>query len=248
MTNQGVPFSAYTRTVVIDPGVDIDGGTTVQPLPIYNRPVSAFGADRYLLTNNPDIQSTFTGVDVTAQVTKERLLRPGRRHGRAVGGLGEQPRLSATTRTTSPCSARCSRIPTPTRSRRRGSSPNGATRCTRAASINLPTTFVLAWRRATRTASTSRAWWWRPISTRAPIWCGRSATARRGSPSPARSTPGSRKGSCGPGYRIDALLDVFNLLNLVYEVEEVTVSGPTSRQTSAIQPPRSLHIGVRVSF
>ena len=50
------------------------------------------------------------------------------------------------------------------------------------------------------------------------------------------------------GYRVDALLDAFNLLNLVYEVEEVTVSGPTSRQTSAIQPPRSMHFGVRVSF
>ena len=32
------------------------------------------------------------------------------------------------------------------------------------------------------------------------------------------------------------------------EVEEVTVSGPTSRDTSAVQPPRSLHLGVRVSF
>jgi hypothetical protein len=38
------------------------------------------------------------------------------------------------------------------------------------------------------------------------------------------------------------------VLNLIYEVEEVTVSGPTSRNTSAIQPPRSVHVGVRVTF
>jgi hypothetical protein len=44
------------------------------------------------------------------------------------------------------------------------------------------------------------------------------------------------------------VLDVFNTFNMVYEVEEVTGSGPTSRNTSAIQPPRSLHLGVRVSF
>jgi hypothetical protein len=57
-----------------------------------------------------------------------------------------------------------------------------------------------------------------------------------------------QKGFVWQGYRIDALLDVFNVFNMVYEVEEVTVSGPTSRNTSAIQPPRSLHLGVRVSF
>jgi len=57
-----------------------------------------------------------------------------------------------------------------------------------------------------------------------------------------------QKGFAWSGCRVDALLDAFNLLNLVYEVEEVAVSGPTSRQTSAIQPPRSIHFGVRISF
>ena len=57
-----------------------------------------------------------------------------------------------------------------------------------------------------------------------------------------------QKGFTRPGFKADLLLDAFNLLNLVYEVEEVTVSGPTSRQTSAIQPPRAVHLGVRFSF
>ena len=57
-----------------------------------------------------------------------------------------------------------------------------------------------------------------------------------------------QKGFVAPGLSHRRALDVFNLLNLAYEVEEVTVSGPTSRQTSAIQPPRSLHVGLRVGF
>ena len=73
LTNPGVPFSAYTTSIVIDPGVDVAGGTTPQPLPIYNRPMSTFGADGYLLTNSGH-PGDFYGVDVTVQVITERML------------------------------------------------------------------------------------------------------------------------------------------------------------------------------
>jgi hypothetical protein len=49
VTNPGVPFNTYTRTEVIDPGVDIDGGTydpaaaDLQPLSgdLWRRPLLA---------------------------------------------------------------------------------------------------------------------------------------------------------------------------------------------------------------
>jgi hypothetical protein len=50
--NVGVPLSDYDITFVQDPGDDINGGTTIQMLPIYNRRPESFGLDRYLLTND----------------------------------------------------------------------------------------------------------------------------------------------------------------------------------------------------
>jgi hypothetical protein len=48
--------------------------------------------------------------------------------------------------------------------------------------------------------------------------------------------------------RVDALFDAYNLLTRSNEVEEYVVTGPAFRTTTAIQPPPSLHLGVRVKF
>jgi hypothetical protein len=47
---------------------------------------------------------------------------------------------------------------------------------------------------------------------------------------------------------IDVVLDVFNLLNTQNEVEERTVTGATFRTVTAVQPPRTVHAGVRFTF
>ena len=48
--------------------------------------------------------------------------------------------------------------------------------------------------------------------------------------------------------RLTLVLDVFNLLNMSNEVEEVVLTGPAFRQTAAVQPPRTLHFGARITF
>ena len=57
-----------------------------------------------------------------------------------------------------------------------------------------------------------------------------------------------QKGFAFRGRRADFIVDAYNLFNQYLEVEEITVSGPTSRQKSASQPPRALHFGVRIPF
>jgi hypothetical protein len=47
---------------------------------------------------------------------------------------------------------------------------------------------------------------------------------------------------------VDAFLDVYNLFDLGYEVEERVVTGSSFRTITAIQPPMAAHIGVRVTF
>ncbi|HUR35531.1 MAG TPA: hypothetical protein VM032_17130 [Vicinamibacterales bacterium] len=48
--------------------------------------------------------------------------------------------------------------------------------------------------------------------------------------------------------RIDAIVDAYNLLTRNNEVEEYVVSGPAFRTPTAIEPPYSVHFGLRVTF
>ena len=49
--NTGVPFDAYTVTKIFDPGLNLLGSEDDQMLPIYSRPPSTFGLDKYVLQN-----------------------------------------------------------------------------------------------------------------------------------------------------------------------------------------------------
>jgi hypothetical protein len=48
--------------------------------------------------------------------------------------------------------------------------------------------------------------------------------------------------------RLDALFDAYNLLTRSNEVEEYVVTGPAFRTPTAIQPPHSFHLGLRLTF
>jgi hypothetical protein len=247
LTNPGVPFNSYTRTHVDDPGVDIDGGTTPQPLPIYNRSVSTFGADRYLLTNNTDIQSTFTGFDITAQVTKERLfVVVGGTAGRSGGWAGNRG-----FRYNENDIGVMGEVFT---------NPNANTfakaRVFTERGYTLHASGVYHFGHDIRLGIATRyqdGQHFARMVVAPDLNQGAELVRAFGNGETRFTFTGTldarlQKGLVRPGYRLDALVDIFNLFNMVNEVEEVTVSGSTSRQTSAIQPPRSLHLGVRVSF
>jgi hypothetical protein len=57
-----------------------------------------------------------------------------------------------------------------------------------------------------------------------------------------------QKGFTIGGHRASVIFDAYNLFNQYLEVEEITVSGPTSRLKSASQPPRAIHLGIRIPF
>jgi hypothetical protein len=50
------------------------------------------------------------------------------------------------------------------------------------------------------------------------------------------------------GRRGALVLDVFNLLNTNNEVEEDEVTGLAFRASTAVQPPRTVHLGFRLIF
>ena len=47
---------------------------------------------------------------------------------------------------------------------------------------------------------------------------------------------------------LDVLVDVYNLTGLSNSVEERTTEGPDVRIPTALQPPRTVHLGMRFNF
>ncbi len=57
-----------------------------------------------------------------------------------------------------------------------------------------------------------------------------------------------QKGFAIGATRLAAIFDAYNLLNMTKEVEEYVVTGDRFRETTAVQPPRAFHLGVRMTF
>jgi hypothetical protein len=50
-----------------------------------------------------------------------------------------------------------------------------------------------------------------------------------------------------PAAPFDLAAAVYNLVKMANAVEEYVVTGPRFRETTAVQPPRSFHLGLRVA-
>jgi hypothetical protein len=239
----GVPESAYSVVMLSDPGL-FGGG---QLLPIYNRPPATFGADRYRLTNPVDGETTFVGAELTGQVDTQHLfmlfgLTAGRSEGlsayrgfRAIENdaalIGElytnpnartyaQGRLFTERGYTIKWSG-VYRLPHDVRFGWAARYQDGQhfARLIVVPNLNQGAEIVRAFRNG---------------RTRFTFTATLDARLQKG------FTVGSR--------RLAILIDGYNLLNTQIEIEEFQVGGPLSRTTTAVQPPRALHAGLKLSF
>jgi hypothetical protein len=245
--NIGVPESSYTLITVPDMGIDVVGAGDDQFLRFYNRSPATFGADRYLLTNPSDHVGSFVGADMIGTVRRQRYfflwgLTAGRSEGLAAnrgflplendaGLLGEvfvnpNARVYAQGRLFT---------------------ERGYT-IKLASSYEFPRdlTFGLIGRYQdgqhfarlvvldglNQGAEANRAF--RNGRTRFTFTM--TVDARL------------QKGFAVGGQKLIAFVDAYNVFNQFLQIEEIAVSGATSRQTSAIQPPIAVHIGVRIPF
>jgi hypothetical protein len=65
LVNSGIAANEYVPIEVVDPGIDVDGGTTVQTLRLFGRTPAMLGRDRYTLTNPDGLTALYQGVDIT---------------------------------------------------------------------------------------------------------------------------------------------------------------------------------------
>ena len=244
LVDTGVPTSAYTVFDLVDPGTDLYGG---QLLPVYNRPPSAFGADRYLLTNPADDTATFVSVEITAQTTlKDLFLIAGGTAGRSEATAADRGFLATENDheligevLTDPNAA--------TNARGRAFTERGYT---------IKTAGVYNFDHGVRLGVSARYQDGEHFARLVIVpGLNQGAEAIRASVNgKTRFTytltldTRLQKDFRVRGLRLTGAIDAYNLLNTRTEIEEVSVTGPLSRTISAVQPPRSLHVGVIFSF
>ena len=242
--NTGVPTSSYLPFSVLDLGVDHAGG---QNLIVFNRPAAAYGADRYLLTNPDGHHATFAGVDITVQTTTGRLfLIAGGTAGRAeetsahrgflasendhglIGEVFTDPN-AATNARGRPFTERGYTIKTAGVYRfsddlRLGISARYQDGQHFARLVIVP--------ELNQGAEAIRAF----VNGKTRFTYTMTIDARL------------QKVFTVAGRRVTGVLDVYNAFNTRTEIEEFAVTGPLSRTISAVQPPRSIRLGLKLPF
>ena len=245
--NTGVPISGYTTFTVPDVAHDLHGSADDQLLTIYNRRPEMFASDRYLLTN-PDLMSaTMASVVVSGELTTKnvyfRMAGTGLLSGGAAGNRGftaVENDLAMTGELFA--------------------DPNAATYA-RGQLFNdrmytIKTLSVVQLPHDVRVGVIGRYQDGQAFSRMVIVPdLNQGTEAVRGfstgkSRFTFRSTVDLRlqKRLAARGAALDLFLDTYNLLNMSNEVEEYVVTGPRFRETTAVQPPRSFHLGARVTF
>jgi hypothetical protein len=244
--NVGAPITSYRLFFIPDPGENYIDPSDDRPLPVYDRLPSSFGADRYVLTNNPETAS-YDGTELTWQLqgvrwwslvgasaywTRSLSSNPGFRSDE------NDPGLIGTVL----------------------ENPNALTYAR--GSMFTDRSYVMKWSTVYRAAHGITM----------------SAVARYQDGQPFSRlvvVPGLAQGpelisAYRPGRTrfqysgtVDARiekrfnvarhvaavrLEIFNLPNMANEVEENALYGPSFRQTTAVQPPRVLRLGLHMAF
>jgi hypothetical protein len=247
VVNVGVPASGYRLFSVADVNADLVGASDDQQLPVYERLPETFGADRYLLTNPTRDAAVMGAIVISAQVETPRLFFLLGATAAAVVGEGGNRGYRADENDLAVIGELFS-------------NPNASTyargRLFTDRAYTVKWTTVYRFDREIRVGVIVRYQDGQPFSRIVVVpglsqgaeaiqafANGRSRFAFTGTLD-LRVQKGLRIGRA----RLDVLLDVYNVLNMQKEVEENVVTGPDFRTSTAVQPPRALHLGARVKF
>jgi len=247
VADTGVPESSYQVIDVPDIGIDVVGSGDDQILQFYNRRPATFGADRYLLTNPAGDDGSYVGADIFTEWRSGRTTllfgaTAGRSEGIAgnrgfgplendVGVLGEvyvDPNALGHAQ---------GRVFT-----ERGYTIKLA--ATHQFAGDLMLGVVARYQDGQHFARLVIM----PNLNQGPEAVRAFRNGRTRFSFTSNLDLRVQKGFTLSGRRVIAIFEGYNLFNEYFEYEENTVSGPTSRQRTAVQPPLALHFGVRVPF
>jgi len=232
---------------VPDTGVDTAGSQDDRPLVFYNRSPASFGADRYLLTNPPEDDTSFVGAELVGQVHARRLfLVAGVTAGRSEG--------LAASRGFGPLENDASVLGEVFIDPNARTYPQGRLFTERGYTIKLAGSYQYA---HDITLGITARYQDGQHFARLVVLPGLNQGAeavrafRNGR---TRFTFTSnldlrlQKRFTIGAHQVAAMFDAYNLFNEYFEYEEISVSGVTSRVRSATQPPFAAHLGLRITF
>jgi hypothetical protein len=247
VVDTGVPESKYTLLHVSDPGVDLAGTQDDQLLPVFNRPAASAGLDMYKLTNPADNEATLVGVDLSIQSHTDRLFYIfGATASRSEGLAGNRGFLA-----TENDESVLGDVFIDPNSR---TFAQGRTFTERGYTIKTAGTYHFDHDIRLGVAARYQDGQHFARLVLAPDLAQGPELIRAFRNGKTRFTytmtvdARLQKGFTVNGYRLAAILDAYNLFNQHTEIEEYPLTGPLSRATTAIQPPRALHAGIRVTF
>lgn len=243
----GVPESTYAVSFIQDTGVDLFGSADDQLLPVFNRAPSTFGNDRYLLTNPKDRQGSFVGADLIYQIQTERLfLLMGVTAGRSEG-LAANRGFNAIENDNGVVGEVFLDPNARTRAQGRLFTERGYTlKWSGAYHFPYDTTLgvVTRYQDGQHFARLVIV----PDLNQGPEAIRAFRNGRTRFTYTLTLDVRLQKQFTVRGYKVTGLIDTFNLINKAKEVEEFQVTGPMSRLTTAVQPPRVIHLGARIAF
>ena len=243
----GVTASSYSTLTVPDPSF-IPGSPVGAPqVSVYNRPAGDYGRDRYLLTNQGGDPARFWALEATVRASTDRFTL-------LFGG--------ALTEATGPAAAG-GFLPTENDQDVLGNAfvdPNAATAARgqlfqdRSHVVKIAGVYRFPWE--VHLGAVLRYQDGQPFSrlvvasdlTQGPIAVRSYANGGSAFTYTATLDVRLQKTFIAGGSRVAAVLDVYNLTNLDNEVTEYVVTGPGFRAPTALQPPRTALLGVRVTF
>jgi hypothetical protein len=243
----GAPLSSYTVSFVPDQGADYFG-SLVDRLAVYNRLPSSFGHDRYVLTNPAGDTARYEGFELTGEVRGTHIDSIVGAMAYLTRGGAASPGFTALENDQGVIGDRFI-------------DPNAAP--FEPGSNFFDRSYVLKWStiydngRGFHTGVSARYQDGQPFT--------RLVVAQDLNQGP-EVIQAYRVGATrflftvtidaeiaqafrfGRNREFQFTVDVFNLANQANEVEENPIGGPTFRQTTAVQPPRTLRVGFKIKF
>lgn len=244
LVNTGVSTSDYIPIPFIDPGIDHGSGQT---LIAFDRPPAVFGADRYLLTNPATHHATFASVELSVQTTINRLLLLAG----ATAGRSEETSANRGFLANENDHGIIGEVFT---------NPNAATnargRPFTERGYTIKTAGTYRFTEKVRLGVTARYQDGQhfarlvivPDLNQGPEAIRAFVNGKTRFTYTLTVDARLQKAFDLRGRRLTLVVDTYNLLNTGTEIEEFAVTGPLSRTISAVQPPRSIHLGLRMEF
>ncbi len=243
----GLPSSGYTAFQVPDPSFEPGSDDGAPQVTVYNRPPGSYGRDRYLLTNQVGDPARFWGVELSVRASTDRFtVLFG---GNLTWALGPAAAVGF--------------LPTENDQDVLGNlfvDPNAATQARgqlfpdRSHVLKLAGIYRFPWR--IRLGAIARYQDGQPFARLVivpDLTQGRTAVRAYPNGGTAFTYTGTldirvQKVFTTGRSEVAAIVDVYNLPNLGNEVTEYVVSGTMFRTPTALQPPRTALLGVRVTF